>query len=161
MTREDFVRGYEIVRRVGTGAWGEARDPNDARNNLKAVALRDGANAVVSMTLNKYAESESCSNYKFTVHRYYGDTVIVKKTGYSSDPGDIERSNRGLDHARNIQRCDNAGISILVRPPAILFYPMLLLSWVRTLALIFGLIPVVLFCRLFSLQPQFMRETQA
>lgn len=72
MTRAPEVRGFVIVQVLSPDAWGESNDPNEARDILRQEAERLGANAVVGLTLYKYTKNETCSNYRYTMHRFSG-----------------------------------------------------------------------------------------
>lgn len=52
-----------------------ARHPNRARELLKQRAIQQGANAVASLTREKFTEQDGCSNYHYTVHRFDGISV--------------------------------------------------------------------------------------
>lgn len=132
MTRSPTVPGCVIVRVVAENCWGESNDPNEAREVLKGVALRAGANAVVGLTLDKYTEQRSCSNYRFTMHRFYGHAVIVRRTEYTTDPGRIARSQADLRDVQAGPLQMSSGTSALVRPPAWRFIPVLAWSLLRT-----------------------------
>jgi cold shock CspA family protein/uncharacterized protein YbjQ (UPF0145 family) len=154
MTKLNYVRGYEIVRQVGT-AWGKSNDPNVARDLLKQQAIGLGANAVINMGCDRYTEQKGCSNYRYTMHRFDGTAVVVARNEYAFD-ADISSSAKHGNYSRSHFSCDDADQEILVRPHALVFYPRLMLAWVKTIAFIVGLIPVVLFCRLFQMKPRFM-----
>ncbi len=133
MTKADHVKGCEIVAITGENIWGESNDPNEAREILKSVAQRSGANAVVCMNLNKYTESDSCSDYKYTMHRYYGDAVVVKRIEYTSDPHKIKQSRAELAKYQSMHFKNDIGQTKFVRPSAYVFYPLLAYFWCRTL----------------------------
>jgi hypothetical protein len=89
------------------------------------------------------------------MHRFDGTAVVVARNEYAFD-ADISSSAKHGNYSRSHFSCDDADQEILVRPHALVFYPRLMLAWVKTIAFIVGLIPVVLFCRLFQMKPRFM-----
>ncbi|GLX94543.1 hypothetical protein [Herbidospora sp. NBRC 101105] len=133
MSREASVPGFEIVRVVAEECWGEAQDPNEARDLLRQHAEELGGNAIVRLRLERFTAQHGCSNYRYTVHRFYGDAVILKKVKYSSDPQVIAKSEQEMRSARNRQHHYSVGIrASLVRPPLMKFVPVLVWSLLRT-----------------------------
>jgi cold shock CspA family protein len=129
MTRDHYVRGCETVAVLSRNCWGEVNDPNVAREQLKTVAIQQGANAVVSMRLEKYTKAEGCSNYQYTMHRFYGDAVIVRRIEFSLDPDRIRQSNSEMDRIRNFSQREALGASKFVKPHPLVFYPKLVFCW--------------------------------
>jgi cold shock CspA family protein len=156
MTRDGFVRGYDVVAVVSADCWGEGNDPNVARDELKAVAVRLGANAVVNLSLEKSTVSQGCSNYRYTMHHFSGTAVIVKRGDFSSDPDTIEMSKAQMDWIANLCRRDSVGTTKMVKPRPAIFYPKLVYFGGRTIVLILVLIPIALFCNAFSFRPRFL-----
>ncbi|MEU4513925.1 hypothetical protein AB0G05_30875 [Nonomuraea wenchangensis] len=147
MTRDSFVRGYEVVKVLSEGCWGLARDPNEAKDLLKQQAVDLGGNAIVNLWLEKLTEQEGCSNYRYTVHKFYGDAVVIKKIAYSSDPQLIARSEAEMEAVRRLGTYYAVGLSEpMTRPPLMRFAPVLAWSLVRTFATI-GLMLIVLIAR--------------
>jgi len=136
MTREPEIRGYVILRVVGQEAWAESNDPNQAKDILRQQAESWGANAIVGLTLKKYTTSDACSNYRYTMHRFYGDAVVAKKIGYTTDPQVIARSQAEMRATGNDSKYHSMGSSSLARPPLWRFVPMVAWSLVRTVMLI-------------------------
>lgn len=98
-SKGDAPRGMEMMVITGTG-WGESNDPNEARELLIARAREWGANAVLNATMSKRTESATCSNYRYTVHRYSADFAIVKVVTTSSDPVAIAKSEHEMEMLR-------------------------------------------------------------
>ncbi len=151
MTRDNYVRGYEIIRMVGT-LRARANDPNVARNNLRTIAIDLGANAIINMTCTRSSEQEGCSNYNYTMHHFEGTAVVVAR--YQSTPN--TNGNDPTTKDFHISHYKDGQIS-LVRPHALVFYTKLVLGWIRTATCIICLIPAILFCRLLHLKPRFMQ----
>jgi cold shock CspA family protein len=125
MTREPEIRGYVIVRVVAKNAWAEANDPNQARDNLRLQAESWGANAIVGLTLEKYTKNDGCSNYQYTMHRFYGHAVVAKKVSYTTYPKVIARSQAEMRATGEGSTYHSMGSSSLVRPPLWRFVPSL------------------------------------
>lgn len=137
MTRESSVRGYEVVRVLSQGCWGRARDPNEARDLLRDQARQLGGNAVVNLSLEKQTEQQGCSNYRYTVHKFYGDAVVVKRVAYSSDPHRIAASEAEMRRVHGLNTYYAVGLSAsMSRPPFLKFAPILAWSLLRTFAAI-------------------------
>jgi hypothetical protein len=136
MTREPEIRGYVIVRVVGQNAWAESNDPNQAKDILRQQAESWGANAIVGLTLQKYTKNEACSNYRYTMHRFYGHAVVAKKIGYTTDPQVIARSQAEMRATGDGSTYHSMGCSSLARPPLWRFVPTLSWSLVRTVVMI-------------------------
>ncbi|MEU0561456.1 cold shock domain-containing protein [Dactylosporangium sp. NPDC006015] len=132
MTRAPEVRGFIIVRVLSHDAWGESNDPNEAKDILRQQAERLGANAIVGLALTKYTKNETCSNYRYTMHRFTGRAVVVKKAGYSFDPEVIARTQEGMRDTGGDAAWHSVGRTSLVRPPLWRFVPMLSWSLART-----------------------------
>jgi hypothetical protein len=116
-------------------AWGESNDPNEAKDLLRKQAESYGANAIVGLTLEKYSQQSGCSNYYYTMHRFHGRAVIIKKVGYSTDPQAIARSQDGMG-GHGGSAFYSVGSSALVRPPWWRFVPAFTWSIAATLGLI-------------------------
>jgi CspA family cold shock protein len=87
MTREPEARGYKVIKVIAE-CWGEAFDPNKAKDALKEQAISAGANAVVGLELEKYSKSPYPiwarllgvgTNYYQTMHRFHGTAVVVRR----------------------------------------------------------------------------------
>jgi cold shock CspA family protein len=92
MTRGPGVQGYEIERIIAEDCWGEAFDPNQAKAKLEEYAVSLGANAIVSMYLEKYsapvyhwALAAIAGDYHRTMHRFHGTAVVLKKRVITRD----------------------------------------------------------------------------
>lgn len=142
MTKSDHVKGCEIISIVGENCWGESNDPNAARELLKDVAQKSGANAVVCMSLDKYTKSDACSNYQYTMHRYYGHAVVVKRVEYTSDSQKIASSNAELAKYQSMSLHNEFGDSSFIKPASYVFYPLLTCFWLKALLKIILLLAV-------------------
>ena len=151
MTKSDHVKGCETIK-VLTKTWGESNDPNEARNQLKLAAINQGANAVVCMHLEKYTGSDSCSNYKYTMHRFHGYPVIVKKTKYSADPALISESRSEISRISSLKVIDACVSTHMVRPPAYVFYPVVVYFWLRTISKILGIMALYVAGKIFGIK---------
>lgn len=141
MTREPEIRGHVIVRVVGQNTWAESNDPNEARDILRHQAESWGANAIVGLTLEKYTKNEACSNYRYTMHRFYGHAVVAKKVSYTTDTNVIARSQAEMRATEDGSTFHSVGRSSLVRPPLWRFLSTLAWSLVRTVMMI-GIVAV-------------------
>ncbi len=142
---------------TGENFWGESNDPNQARELLKNAAKKSGANAVVCMTLNKYTQSNACSNYKYTMHRFYGHGVVVKRVDYSSDPHKISQSRREMSRYQSMTPRFDVGESKMVRPPAVIFYPALMYFWLLTIMKIISIAGVYVVARAIGVRKRFIK----
>ena len=95
LTKEDELRGLEI-RWYVTKAYGDSRNPQEARSLLEQVARRHGGNAVVNLKTTSYTDGSVFSNYRFTIHRAEGQVVIAKKVVRSFDPAQIAAAQANL-----------------------------------------------------------------
>jgi cold shock CspA family protein/uncharacterized protein YbjQ (UPF0145 family) len=137
MTREDSVRGYQTVAVRATGIWAESNDPNRAKDDLADLAKQWGANAVVNLQLEKYSKQDGpCSNYYYTMHRFYGDAVVVQRPSFTNDPNNF----RGPQSWQSPGQHPPMHSTALVRPPMWIFLPVLLWGMTRTFVVIFGLV---------------------
>jgi len=136
MTRDTEIRGYVIVRMVGQNFWGESNDPNAAREILKQQAQSRGANAIVGLNLQKYTKAQACSNYRYTMHRFYGNAVIAKKVSYTTDTNLIARSRAEMQALQDGTTYHSLGNRSLTRPPLWKFVPTLMWALMRTLVMI-------------------------
>lgn len=142
MTKSDHVKGCKTVSVVVKNLWGESNDPNKARELLKSVAQKRGANAIVCMNLSKYSKNDGCSNYKYTMHRYYGHAVVVKRVEYTSDPKRISESREEIIKYQSNKVQKEIGSFKLMRPPAYVLYPLLAFFWMKTLVKVFTLLSI-------------------
>jgi len=144
-------RGMEVVLITGTG-WGKSNDPNKAREILANQAREWGANAVLNVTMDKWTESETCSNYCYTMHRFSGEFAVVKVVSSSSDPAVIAQAQHEMQaltdwwNSRDTgdTPADNpwsqpAGETRLVEPAKVKLVLGLVASWTWTFLRIFGL----------------------
>ncbi|MBM5458576.1 cold shock domain-containing protein [Pseudomonas sp. P66] len=141
-------KGMEVVLGTGSG-WGQSNDPNQARELLKGKAREFGANAVLNARMEKFTGSAACSNYRWTMHRFYGDFAVVQVVTTSSDPAAIADSeNRMLMlrewwESKQAPQSDAWAIDAtetrLIEPEKVTLVVGLLLSWSRTLLKILGL----------------------
>lgn len=151
MTREPEIRGHIVVKVVAEDCWYESNDLNQARDGLKQFGQEWGANAIVDLTLKKYTALEGCSNYRYTMHRFYGNAVIVKRTHYTTDPDLIARSEAEMKQVRDRSTYYfSGGRRSMTRPPAWKLMPALAWSIMRTAAAISGLLVVRLIRAVFQ-----------
>jgi cold shock CspA family protein/uncharacterized protein YbjQ (UPF0145 family) len=142
MTREDSVRGYQTVAVQATGLWAESNDPNQAKDDLAELAKQWGANAIVNLQLEKYSKRDGpCSNYYYTMHRFYGDAVVVQRPTYTNDPNSF----RGPQPWQSRGQQPPMHSTALVQPPNWIFGPVLVWSLIRTMVVVSGLLSLCLF----------------
>ena len=129
ITRYDTVRGYVITQVLSQGCWAESNDPNVAKDNLQQVARGLGANAIVNLKLDKYSKQDGCSNYYYTMHRFYGDAVVVHRPGGSSSTPDWTSNPQSWTRDVPYQ---SVGHRSLTRPPMHVLVPAQVWSLMKT-----------------------------
>lgn len=130
-----------LVMRDG---WAESNDPNRARQDLINLAKSWGANAIINTKMERYTKSQSCSNYKFTKHRFSGQFAVVKSVAYSSDPAVIAEAEQRMQALSDWWEQQNApaaepelraplSITQLVPPAKIKMVALVAWSWTCTI----------------------------
>jgi len=111
---------------------------------LQTIAVRAGANAIVNLELEKYTKSDACSNYRYTMHRYSGDAVIVKRPSYTTDPQVIAQSEAQMRTLAMIEAQPPLALTRMDKPPVWQFVPLLTWYWVCTVLRLGGTTCLVL-----------------
>lgn len=133
----------EVILVVREG-WAESNDPNRARQDLIDLAKSWGANAIINSNMTRYTKSDSCSNYKYTMHKFSGQFAVVKAIGYSSDPDAIAEAERQMQALNDWWEKQNApasepepreplNISSLVPPAKVKQVALIIWSWTLTI----------------------------
>lgn len=153
MTKANHVKGHEIVAVISENAWGESNSPNEAKAMLRQVAQRQGANAVVCVNMTRYTDQETCSNYRFTMHRCYGHPVVIKKPEYTTDPDKIAQWHQDVAQHQHAMQCESGeGETSLVSPPPYVLFPLLAFSWARTFGRILSMMAILAVGKLVRVQ---------
>lgn len=152
VSKAPVPNGVEVIVVVGNG-WAESNDPHRAREDLIQLAKSYGANAIINNNLERYTQQQTCSNYKFTMHRQHGDFAVVKRVGSSSDPAVIEAAQQQMQALIDWWEQKNppvpeisaeprepVSLSTLVPPAKVKFVAVLLWSWSCTVVKIMWLI---------------------
>lgn len=111
MARDGAVRGYETMYELGDGV-ADARDPGEAREKLKQLAIARGANAIVNLSLEKLVHEEGFTGYRYTVHRYRGNFQNVQRL-YSTSVSELISRSRAIDTQclASIERIKSEGLT--------------------------------------------------
>ncbi len=70
------------------------KDLDSAKQELKYIAQRVGCNAVLNITYSK--DTESSGNYRYSVHNFQAEGVILVKEMHTTDKKLAEQKDRDL-----------------------------------------------------------------
>lgn len=82
LSREDKIRGYELIDVTKHMLFAENRDPNVVRQELKNMCKKIGGNSLVNYKMDRYTDSKpgrGNGTYYFTVHYASAIPVVVGK----------------------------------------------------------------------------------